>query len=151
MKYLLLTFAFLSCKSGPKKMIPPHVGEDSTTNVSVRREASGIDIHDPYETGKDTVRLNAAMDKIFKFPEVQIVDKQIRKKSEGLHGVAIMVRDEFQADTAYYDFMVGDNSHEDRYVNMFNFILEKKTGQIKVYDSITDSIMNLKDWRKTRK
>ena len=91
------------------------------------------------------------MDKIFKFPEVQAINKQIDKTSKGTHGVSIMVHDEFKGDTSYYHFMVGDNSNEDRYMNVYDFLLDKKTGQIKAYDPSLDSIMNLQDWRKTRK
>ena len=91
------------------------------------------------------------MDKIFKFPEVEAVNEQIDKASKGTHGVSIMVHDEFNGDTSYYHFMVGDNSHEDKYMNVYDFLLDKKTRQIKAYDPSLDSIMNLKDWRNTRK
>jgi hypothetical protein len=140
----------LSCNTGPRKVIIPHVDKDSTSTFVLRNDTSIIDMHDPYETGKDTFRLNAVMDKIFKFPEVQEINRQIIKNSKGKHGVSLMVSDEFDGDTSYYDFSVGDNSHEERYENIFDFILVKKTGQIKVYEPISDSIMSLEDWRKTR-
>jgi hypothetical protein len=148
---LLISVILISCNSGPRKVISAHASMDTVSELSFRRDTSTIDIHDPYETGRDTVRLNAVMDKILKFPEVEVINKQINKTSKGSHGVSIMVRDEFDDDTAYYSFMVGDNSHEDRYVNIFNFLMEKKTGQIRVYDAEADSIMSLKEWRKTKK
>ena len=109
-----------------------------------------MDMHDPFQTGKDTAVLNHVLERISKFPEVQTVNKQIEKNSGGKHGVSIITRDALGSDTAYYLFEVGDNSKGDRYVNIFNFVLEKKTGQIKVYDPVMDSILTLKAWRKTR-
>jgi hypothetical protein len=150
MKYLFLITLLLSCKNGTRKLIQPHFAKDSTSKVSTKRDTSTVHVHDAYETGKDTVLLNATMDKIFKFPEVQELDKEINKSSKGTHGDSIIVRDEFEGDSAYYDFMVGDNSHEDRYVTIFNFVMEKRTGKIKAFDSTRDSIMTLKDLRKTR-
>jgi hypothetical protein len=67
-----------------------------------------------------------------------------------MHGVSIMVEDEFDGDTSYYHFRVGDNSHQEMYYNIYDFLLNKKTGQIKVYDPISDSILSLKNWRKNR-
>lgn len=151
MKYLFFLTILLSCKSGPRKLIVPHNDSDTTTQSTVKRGTTSTDIHDPYETGKDTVRLNKAMNKIFKFPEVEAITKQINKSSKGTHSASIMVRDEFNGDTTYYQFMVGDNSHDDRYVNIFNFLMDKKTEQIKAYDPALDSIMSLQDWRKYRK
>jgi len=151
MKYLFLLTILLGCKNGPRKFIVAHNDSGTTAQATVRRDTSSIDIHDPYETGKDTVRLNKAMDKIFKFPEVEAVTKQIKENNKGTHSASIMVYDEFNGDTSYYHFMVGDNSHEDRYMNIYDFLLDKKTGQIKAYDPSLDSIMNLLDWRKARK
>jgi hypothetical protein len=151
MRYIFLFLVLLSCNNVPRKVIPPHVEKSPISTVSIRRDTSTIDIHDPYQTGKDTVRLNAVMDKIFKFPEIQTINRQIIKSTKGAHGVSIMVSDEFDGDTAYYDFRVGDNSDGEMYHNIFDFILEKKTGQIKVYDTVSDSIISLKDWRKTRR
>jgi hypothetical protein len=91
------------------------------------------------------------MGKIFSFPEVEAINKHRIKRSKGSHGVSIQVHDEFERDTSFYNFMVGDNSHEDRYVNVFSFLLDKKSGQIKAYDAVLDSVMSLKDWRNARK
>jgi hypothetical protein len=151
MKYLFFLTILLSCKSGPKKVFIASPDRDTTAQILVKRDTTSIDVHDPYETDKDTVRLNKVMDEIFKFPEVEAINKQIDNTSKGTHGVSIMIHDEFNGDTSYYHFMVGDNSRKDRYVNIFNFLLEKKTGQIKAYDPSLDSIMTLQDWRKTRK
>jgi len=150
MKYLFLLTILLSCKSEPRKVIVARTKVDTTAPLSIKRDTNSVDTHDPYETGKDTVRLNKVMDKIFKFPEVQAINKQIDKNSKGTHGVSIMVEDEFDEDTSYYHFRIGDNSHEERYENIYDFLLEKKTGQIKVYDPVSDSILSLKDWRKNR-
>ena len=128
----------------------PLVEKSHESTDTIERDTSTIDIHDPYETGKDTVRLNAVMDKIFKFPEVQAINRQINKATKGAHGVSIMVSDEFDGDTSYYHFKVGDNSNDYMYHNIYDFLLEKNTGKIKVYESVSDSIMNLKDWRKSR-
>ena len=149
MKYLLLATILLGCKNEPRKVFVRTEFSDTISQVS--RDTTSIDIHDPYKTGKDTVRLNAVMDKLFNFPEVEAINKEIIKTSKGRHGVSIQVHDEFERDTSYYIFMVGDNSHDDRYVNVFNFLLDKKSGQIKAYDPLLDSVMNLEDWRKARK
>jgi len=106
MKYFFLIVFLLSCKTGPAKVIAHNPENDTTSPASAK--------HDPYETGKATVRLNAVMERILKFPEVEAINKQISNSSKGVHGVSIIVRDEFEGDTAYYDFMVEDNSHEDR-------------------------------------
>jgi hypothetical protein len=151
MKYLFLLSILLSCKSGPRKVVVPHLDNDTTKQGTFKRDTTSIDNHDPFETGKDTVRLNKAINRIFKFPEVEAITKQINKNSKGAHSASIMVRDEFNGDTTYYQFMVGDNSHDDRYVNIFNFLMDKRTGQIKAYDPALDSIMSLQDWRKSRK
>jgi hypothetical protein len=91
------------------------------------------------------------MGMIIKFREVQAIDRQINKSTKGAHGVSIMARDEFNGNSAYYDFRVGDNSNDLIYYNIFDFILEKKTEEIKVYDTASDSIISLKDWRKIRR
>lgn len=91
------------------------------------------------------------MDEIFNFPEVKAINEQINKNSKGAHGVSIMVEDNFDGDTSYYHFRVGDNSHEDRYEKIYDFLLDKETGEIKAYDNVSDLIMTLKDWRKNRK
>ncbi len=83
------------------------------------------------------------MEIIFKFPEVQAINKQIEKNSKSKNGVSFMVHDEFESDTFYYHFEVGDNTHDDRYVNTFDFLLEKKTGQIKIYDNMSGAILSL--------
>jgi hypothetical protein len=150
MKYLFLATILLACKSEPKNSVVAPTDQDTTAGVPVKRDTTSIDQHDPFQTGKDTVRLNSVMDKIFKFPEVEAINKQINQTSKGKRGVSIMVHDEFEGDASYYNFMVGDNSRDDRYVTIFNFILEKKTGEIKAYDPVSDSIMTLKEWRKTR-
>lgn len=129
----------------------PHVEKGHASNDTIRRDTTTIDIHDPYQTGKDTVRLNAVMDKIFKFPEVRAINRRIIKATKGAQGVSIMVSDEFDNDTSYYDFRVIDNSSDYIYHTMYDFLLEKKTWQIKVYESASDSIISLKDWRKSRR
>jgi hypothetical protein len=151
MKYLFVLTIFLSCKSGPRKVIVAHSGSNTTTQMTIHRDTSSIDTNDPYETGYDTVRLNKAMDKIFKFPEVEAINKQIDKTTNGKHGVSIMVHDQFNGDTSFYHFRVGDNSHEDRYVNVFDFLLYKQTNEIKAYDPTLDTVLSLQEWRKTRK
>src|SRR4051794_29579880 len=112
MKYLFLLTILVSCKSEPRKVIVAHPKLDTTAQVSVRSDTTSVDLHDPYETGKDTVRLNKVMGEILMFPEVQAINKQIRKNSKGIHGISIMVHDEFNGDTSYYHIMAGDNSHE---------------------------------------
>lgn len=151
MKYLFLLTILLSCKSEPRKVVVVYRHDDTTAHMPVIKDTTSIDIHDPYQTGKDTIRLNKVLAQIFNFPEVKAINKQINKNSKGSHGVAIMVEDQFDGDTSYYHFRVGDNSHEEMYENIYDFLLEKKTGEIKVYDDISDSIMTLKDSRKNRK
>ena len=151
MKLLFLLTILISCEIRPRKVIVVYSDRDTTAQMPVKRDPSSIDIHDSYETGKDTVRLNKIMDKIFKFPEVEAINKQIDRTSKGTHGVSIMVHDEFNSDTSYYHFMVGDNSQEDRFMNVYDFLFDKKTGQIKAYDPALDSILSLQDWRKARK
>lgn len=151
MKYLFLIIVLLSCRDEPRKVTVRHTEDDTTAVASVKEDATGINVHDPFQSGKDTARLNAIIEKIWKFPEVEAINRQITRTSKGKHGVAIMVDDEFDNDTSYYSFMVGDNSHDDRYVNIFIFRYDKKKGQIKVYDPIADSIISLQEWRKERK
>jgi hypothetical protein len=149
MKYIILLAILTSCKSEPRKVVATHNEKDTVDQKSVKSSSTSVDLHDPFQTGKDTIRLNKAMDKIFKFPEVQDINNQIDRNSHGKHGVSFMVTDNFDGDTSYYLFEVGDNSH-DRYMNIYDFLLEKKTGQIKAYDQLSDSIMTLKEWRKAR-
>jgi len=148
MKYIFFLLILISCKNGPRKVIAAHTNQDTTTRAPSTPGTTSIDIHDPYQTGKDTTRLNKVMDEIFSFPEVQAINKQINKNSKGAHGVSIMVHDEFGGDTSYYHFQVGDNSHDERYENIYDFLFEKHTGQIKVYDPLSDSIITLPEWRK---
>ena len=150
MKNLLIIFLFLACRNRQQKETPPLKGIDTNSKANINIDKPTIDLHDACKNEKDTTRLNKAIVQIFKFPEVQVVNKQLLKNSKGKHGVAFMTRDQFGGDTAFYWFEVGDNSRDDRYVNIFNFLLEKKTGQIKAFDTMNDSIMSLKDWRKTR-
>jgi|GEM_PF-1776213 len=151
MKYFFLLTFLLGCKSGPRKVIIAHNDRDTTSQAAVKRGTISFDTHDPYETGKDTIRLNKVIDNIFMFPEVQAINVQIDKTSKGKHSVSFMVHDQFNGDSSYYHFMIGDNSHEDRYVNLLNFLLDKKTNEIKAYDPTLDTVLSLEDWRKTRK
>ena len=149
--YFFIAIVLLGCKNKTANVVSSPIEKDTTSRRTVKPDSITIDIHDPYLIGKDTVRLNIAIDQIFNFPEVKAITKQILKNSKGKHGTTIMTRDEFGNDTLYYWFRVGDNSLDDRYVNIFNFVMDKKTGEIKAYDSVNDSIMSLKDWRKGRK
>jgi hypothetical protein len=151
MKYLFILTIFLACKSGPRKVFVARTDTDSTAQAPIKRDTISIDIHDPYETGKDTIRLNKVIETISKFPEVEAIKKQIDKNSKSTHGVSFMVHDEFNSDTSYYLIEVGDNSHDDKYVNVYDFLLEKQTGQIKAYDHLSGAIMSLQEWRKSRK
>lgn len=151
MKYLFFLVLFLSCENVQKKLTTKQTNTDIIAQVTIKHHSNFVDVHDPFATGKDTVQLKKAMDKITRFPEVAYINEQIIKSSKGKRGVAFFVHDEFNGDTLYYHFEVGDNSHEDRYVNIYNFLLEKKTGQIKAYDPLSDSILNLQDWRKKQK
>jgi hypothetical protein len=132
MKYFIIIFLLSACGNSQQNVIQYPVATDSV---------------DPYQTGRDTASLDLAERSIFNFPEVQVVNKRIQKKSGGKHGVAISARDNFNGDTAYYLFEVGDNSNDDRYQIIYNFLKIKKTGEIKFYDTVTDSILTLKEWR----
>lgn len=148
MKYLFLLTILLGCNSKQGKTIVTQTNKDTTAEVSVKHDSTSINTDDPYQTGKDTIQLNKVMNKIFQFPEVKALNKQIYKDTKGGHGVTIIVEDEFDGDTSYYDFSVGDNSNKYFYMNFYDFLLEKKTGQIKAYDDVSGSIMTLKEWRK---
>jgi hypothetical protein len=150
MKYISFIVIFLGCTNGPPKGTVSHVEKDTTYQTRLVRDSSSINMHDAYGNDRDTIRRNAAMNTIYNFPEVKELDKLIRKSSKGAHGVSFIVEDEFEGDTSYYHFSVGDNSHEEKYEKIFDFLLEKKTGQIKVYDSAKDSIMSVQAWRKLK-
>lgn len=90
------------------------------------------------------------MSRIYKFPEVLALDKRIKKTTKGMHGVSLTVRDKFEKDSSYYEFLVGDNSGPDRYVNIYTYLLEKNTRIIKVYNHNDGAIMKLEEWRKLR-
>lgn len=76
-KYLFLLTILFSCKNGPRKVVVAHNGRDTAIQSNIKRDTASIDVHDPYETGKDTLRLNKAMDKIFRFPEVLAINRQL--------------------------------------------------------------------------
>lgn len=95
MKRLFLLSILLSCKSGPRKVSVAHHAQVTNRKVAaVKHDTSSSDMHVPYRIGKDTVRLNKAMDKIFKFAEVEAITKQINKISKGKHSASKMVYDE---------------------------------------------------------
>src|ERR1700709_1189031 len=153
MKYLFLLTILFGCGNKQKKVLVAHTNKDTTVQASSnsKYDCTFVNRKNLFSTRMHTTLLNKVMGKIVMFPEVENINEQIYKSSKGKHGVTFFVHDEFVGDTLYYDFEVGDNSHEDRYVNIYNFLLEKKTGLIKVYDPTSDSILSLKNWRKKRK
>jgi hypothetical protein len=147
MKYFLYLAVLLSCRTDNRTAIPGHRSSYTNSQVQYNRETLETEMNDPL-SGKDTVLLNRIVDSIYKFPEVQAIDKQIAKNSKMIHGVSFMVQDGFNGDTSLYQFSVGDNSSSDRYTNIYNFILVKGTLEIKVYEPSNDSIMSLQAWRR---
>ena len=143
MKYFLPLIFLLSCYDQPAKLTPPMHDQQIETH-----DNSAADLHAPYNTGKDTARLNRVIEELSQFPEVQRLTQQIDKNGNGKHGVSFMVKDEFEGDSTLYHFEVGDNSHQDRCVNVYDFVMLKKTGEIKAYDHLSGKLMGLEEWRK---
>lgn len=148
----LFLLACVSCGSQPETTEATPVTQDTLTAAALPASTDSIThyAHDPYTTGTDTARLNAAMHKIYQLAEVQEIDSIIRQSTQGKHGVAFMMENGWNQDTTYYRFIVGNNAHEDRYETIFNFVLDKKTEEIKIYDPLVDSLLSIEDWRKTK-
>ena len=148
MKYLIFIVVLWSCTNSPKKVLIPSHRNDSF--VRLRKDSVTSDLQDPFMTAKDTTRLNHVMDLIYNFSEVQALDKLINDRSKATHGVSMSVKDNFGGDTSYYSISVGDNSKTERWEPVYNFLLVKKTNELRVYEPDSDSIMTIKLWRKIR-
>ena len=148
MKYLIVIIIVLSCKSSTNNVLNNSKSNHSQTVQ--RKDSFTLHKYDPFITGKDTLRLNLAINSIYNFPEVQAIDERINTQSEMKNGVAFMVHDNFGGDTSYYRISVGNNSRSDRFETIYNFLFAKKTSEIKVVDPINDSIITLDQWRIAR-
>ena len=150
-KYLIFLSFLLSCNNDPEKPGTRKTKDNAIIQAAIGQDSASASVDDPYKSGQDTVLLNTIMDKIFGFPEVEETERQIRKRTRGAHGVAIFVQEGVGRYGSSYVFRVGDNSHEDRYESIYDFVFDKKTGQISVYDAATGSVIPLEDWRKMNK
>jgi hypothetical protein len=112
MKYLVFIVVILSCKSSPKKVFIPSYQRDSS--IVQKKDSVTMDFHDPFMTGKDTVRLNKVMDIVYNLPEVQAIDKRINDWSKATHGISMSVQDNFGGDTSYHNILVGNKSKAER-------------------------------------
>jgi hypothetical protein len=150
MKYLLLLL-LISCQGQPHNEAQPTSNKDSTSLIKSSADSfpRNLSFQEDYE--HDTMHIGLIVKKLNKFPEVQLLDKQIRKASKGIHGVSYQILNKYGKDTSYYVIEVGDNSHDDRYINVYTFLMEKKTSVIKIYEPVNDSFMSLKEWRRTGK
>lgn len=145
-----LLLVFTGCTNQPAQSVVPPPGQNAPDSHSIHANSEDAISNEAVKADKDAARLNAAMDIIFKLPEVQAIDKLIQTSTQGKRGVSIMLQDEMNQDSNYYNLMVGNNAHEDRFENIFNFLVNKKTQEIKVYEPVTDSTMSLEDWRKMK-
>jgi hypothetical protein len=96
--------------------------------------------------GKDSVMLTTLTDSIYKFPEVQKIDKEISVATGGKHGVSFLptsVNDK----PGIYEVMVGYNGKE-RFENRMIFKVNVATMEIKVIDFDSGEDMSVKEYRK---
>jgi len=150
MKYLALILLLLSCNSNPQpqKQQPAKTGT-LPVPATGKIGTSAINTDDAFKTNpKDSTRFWATIDSLLKLPYVHAIDSAIKQVTNDKHGASFIVHSNFGDDTTYYHITVGDNHNEDRYVTLCNFVLNKQTGEIKVFDTATDSLLTLKDWQK---
>ena len=147
MKYVFIFVLLLGCKGDPQKT---GADRDTTAYLTIKPGTDSLAEKETSPPHNDTIQMGPLMDTIFRLPEVQDIHKKISKSSRGAHGVSMQVSQEFNGNSSYYCLRVGDNSREDRYYNIFIFLIDKKTKEIKAYDTVLDSIMSLEDWRRTR-
>jgi hypothetical protein len=89
--------------------------------------------------------INKAIERIHNLPEVMRLEKKISTSTNGAHGVAYISNVHFNGDSSIYHIQVGDNSKNDRYVVIYNFLVDKKSGAIKAYDAVRDSILSIRN------
>jgi hypothetical protein len=96
-------------------------------------------------SGLDQKNINKAIESIHNLPEVIKLENKISTSTNGAHGVAYISNVHFHGDSSIYHIQVGDNSQNDRYVVIYNFLVDKKSGAIKAYDSVGDSTLSITD------
>lgn len=161
MKFLLFVFVFASCSDSAMQKTSSNpdstsTEENSNSVDSVSGKSSVIDswvsasIPPNSSALSDSVQINQAIEQIYQLEEVKQLDQLIKKNTSGKQGVAIMVDPQLMNESGYYAFNVGNN-HEDRYENIYTFLVRKSGTAISVYDPVLDSVLTLEDWRKQKK
>jgi hypothetical protein len=142
MKYFLFIVCFFACKnkSGPELDQKEH----SKTRKSI--SIPTIDSNEKnFQHLESDSTLNKAIERIHQLPVVIRLEKKISISTNGAHNASFISNIQFNGDSSYYHIQVGDNSQKDRYVVHYNFLVDKKSGSIKAYDSVRDSIISIDD------
>jgi hypothetical protein len=99
-----------------------------------------------------TAQSAAAMDdavvkKVMALPEVQKGDAYIDSFSKHQHGISILIQRRPGNGVDYYWLQAGYNG-DLRYEPYFNFYVYPPKLTIKFYDTVTDSVYSLEEWRR---
>lgn len=147
-KFVVLTFFFsilFSCNQ-------THNHTDRTTKIDTVKKGTSISSDTSSQKKHDTdyqVDIeNKIIDTIFSLTEVKKRAKYIEEETKGERHMKVWVAESpnFPAQK-YYWIKVGEDNGMNL-VTHFNFYVFPDSMKIMYYDSISDSIMTIKEWRK---
>lgn len=143
-----ILFLFTNCSS--KRQRNTKAGIDSIANIIQQGSNNTSSSNRTIDSGADSVFENEIMDKIYHLPEVQESQRLIDSLTNHKSGVSMIIFKTPTQDSPYYWIQVGYNGTL-RFEPYYNFyVYPQKGNEIKFLNTMTDSIMSLKDWRKTR-
>ena len=107
---------------------------------------------DPVPKGDTIMRQGIDADTIYKLilslPEVTKRARHINEQTKGKRHLEIMIAESPNTISDYYWVKAGEDS-ENAYVTHFNFfVFPKRNWEIKYFDNVRDTLLNLEDWRK---
>lgn len=91
-----------------------------------------------------------ALDTIFKLKEVKEMSAYIKKESKGKHRLVLFVNGTPSKETPYYWIKAWEDNGLTE-VTVFDFFVYPKPVEIKFYDTIKDTAISLKEWRRQTK
>ncbi len=118
------------------------------SNIKNNEETESNSLSQLKQQESDSVNEERIYKLIYNLPEVVERAKYIEKETQGKRHLVIMIAEKPKEKTQnYYWVKVGENL-ETNFVTHYNFYVYKEKYEIKYYDTVNDTIINLETWRK---
>ena len=100
----------------------------------------------PYDEKTDSV----VQSLIERLPEFKILDARFKKKLDLSHHLTLFTTQRPDSSFKFYWVQAGDDN-PDRFEPWYNFYVNLKDSTVLFYDTVSDSILTMQQWRKSGK